>query len=130
MSGTRRSLLRLCRALALLTCLCAPGAGRAQAADPLDVVATTGMVADVVRNVAGEHAKVTQLMGQGVDPHLYKATRSDVTAMLRADMVFYNGLLLEGKLTDALVRVATSGRPVYAVTELVEESYLLEPPEF
>jgi manganese/zinc/iron transport system substrate-binding protein len=107
-----------------------PSGVRAQAGEPLDIVATTGMIADVVRNVAGEHAKVTQLMGQGVDPHLYKATRSAVTAMLRADMVFYNGLLLEGKLTDALVRVATSGRPVNAVTELVEESYLLEPPEF
>ena len=130
MSGIRRSLLRLCYALALVTCLGAPGAARAQADEPLHVVATTGMIADVVRNVAGEHANVTQLMGQGVDPHLYKATRSDVTAMLRADMVFYNGLLLEGKLTDALVRVATSGRPVHAVTELVEESYLLEPPEF
>ena len=123
-------MLRLGGPLALVACLGAPGAARAQADEPLHVVATTGMIADVVRNVAGEHAEVTQLMGEGVDPHLYKATRSDITAMLRADVVFYNGLLLEGKLTDALVRVATSGRPVYAVTELVEESYLLEPPEF
>ena len=124
--GPRRRVLRLCAALAMTACLLgAPSGVRAQAGEPLDIVATTGMIADVVRNVAGEHAKVTQLMGQGVDPHLYKATRSDVTAMLRADMVFYNGLLLEGKLTDALVRVATSGRPVNAVTELVEESFLL-----
>jgi manganese/zinc/iron transport system substrate-binding protein len=123
-------MLHLCGALALMTALGAPGAAQARGDEPLNVVATTGMIADVVRNVAGEHANVTQLMGEGVDPHLYKATRSDVTTMLRADVVFYNGLLLEGKLTDALVRVATSGRPVYAVTELVEESYLLEPPEF
>ena len=128
---SRRRVFRLCAASALTACLFGAAAGaRAQGSEPLDVVATTGMIADVVRNVAGERAQVTQLMGQGVDPHLYKATRSDVTAMLRADMVFYNGLLLEGKLTDALVRVATSGRPVHAVTELVEESYLLEPPEF
>jgi manganese/zinc/iron transport system substrate-binding protein len=123
-------MLLFCAAVGLAACLGAPGAPRAQTPEPLHVVATTGMIADVVRNVAGEHAKVTQLMGEGVDPHLYKATRSDVTTMLRADVVFYNGLLLEGKLTDALVRVATSGRPVYAVTELVDESYLLEPPEF
>ncbi len=97
------------------------------AAEPLKVVATTGMIADVVRRVGGERVAVTQLLGQGVDPHLYKATRSDIAAMLNADVTFYNGLLLEGKMTDAFVRVATSGRPVFAVTELVDEHYLLEP---
>lgn len=101
-----------------------------KAAETIDVVATTGMIGDVVRNVAGERAQVTQLMGAGVDPHLYRATRSDIAKMLGADIVFYNGLLLEGKLTDAFVRVATSGKPVFAVTELIEESYLLEPEEF
>ena len=99
----------------------------ARAAEPLEVVATTGMIADVVREVGGERVRVTQLLGQGVDPHLYKATRSDVAAMLKADVTFYNGLLLEGKMTDAFVRVATSGKPVFAVTELIEESNLIEP---
>ena len=103
------------------------GQAQTAAAEPLKVVVTTGMIGDVVRNVAGDRAKVTQLMGAGVDPHLYKATRSDVAAMLNADITFYNGLLLEGKMTDAFVRVATSGKPVFAVTELIDESYLLEP---
>ena len=102
-AGSRRRVLQLWPALALVIGFFALEGAAARADEPLDVVATTGMIADVVRNVAGEHAAVTQLMGQGVDPHLYKATRSDVTAMLRADLVFYNGLLLEGKLTDALV---------------------------
>ena len=126
MTLTRKALLLM----ALAALAAGPVTAPAHAADPLDVVATTGMIADVGRNVAGERAEVTQLMGEGVDPHLYKATRSDVTRMLRADLVFYNGLLLEGKLTDALVRVATSGKRVAAVTELVDEGYLLEPPEF
>jgi manganese/zinc/iron transport system substrate-binding protein len=124
--GRRQTL----QAIALAALAWAPLAAPAAAEEPLEVVATTGMIADVVRNVAGDRAEITQLMGEGVDPHLYKATRSDVTAMLRADIVFYNGLLLEGKLTDALVRVATSGKPVWAVTEQVDESFLLEPPEF
>src|SRR3546814_15455571 len=47
--------------------------------------------------------------------------------MLNADVTFYNGLLLEGKMTDAFVRVATSGKPVFAVNELIEESYLIAP---
>jgi manganese/zinc/iron transport system substrate-binding protein len=88
------------------------------------------MIGDIVRNVARERAEVTQLMGPGVDPHLYKSTRSDIASMLRADIVFYNGLLLEGKMTDALVRVATSGKPVHAVTELIDEEFLLEPAAF
>lgn len=106
------------------------GAAPAVAQDKLTIVATTGMIADIARQVAGEHAEVTQLMGEGVDPHLYKATRSDITRMLRADIVFYNGLLLEGKLTDALVTVARRGRAVHAVTELVDEGFLLQPDEF
>lgn len=100
------------------------------AAEPLQVVATTAMIGDAVREVAGEAAEVTVLMGEGVDPHLYRATRSDVARMLQADIVFYNGLLLEGKMTDALIRVARSGKPVHAVTELIDESYLLAPPAF
>ena len=94
------------------------------------IAATTGMVADVARAVAGDRAEVVGLMGPGVDPHLYKPTRSDVERLMDADVIFYNGLLLEGKMTDTLVRAATSGKPVHAVTELLDDSYLLEPEEF
>jgi manganese/zinc/iron transport system substrate-binding protein len=96
----------------------------------LAIAATTGMVADSVRTVAGERADVVGLINSGVDPHLYKATRSDIKKIMDADAVFYNGLLLEGKLTDTLIRAASSGKPVHAVTELVDESSLLEPEGF
>mgnify|MGYP003700307527 CR=1 FL=1 len=103
---------------------------RGESPETLLLVATTGMVADAVRAVAGDRADVDALMGPGLDPHLYKPTRSDIAKLLQADGVFYNGLLLEGKMTDALIRAATSGRPVHAVTELIDESQLLEPEEF
>ena len=92
------------------------------------VVCTVGMITDIVRNVAGDYAQVEGIIGEGVDPHLYKPTRSDVVKLSSADVVFYNGLLLEGKMTEVLVRVASSGRPVKAVTELILEDsdYLLE----
>jgi len=96
----------------------------------ITIVATTGMVGDAVRAVAGDRAEVSSLMGSGVDPHLYKPTRTDIARLMNADAVFYNGLLLEGKMTDALIRAATSGKPVFAVTELIDESSLLEPAEF
>ena len=103
------------------------GAGRDY---PYRVAATTGMVSDIVRQVAGDRGEVTSIIGEGVDPHLYVPTRSDVAALMEADIMFYSGLLLEGKMTDTLIRVARSGRPVHAVTELVDESLLLQPEEF
>jgi len=98
--------------------------------EPLRIVATTGMIADMVRNVAGEHAEVVALIKPGVDPHLYKPTRSDAERILNADIIFYNGLLLEGKLTDTLIRAASSGKMVYGVTELLDEADLLEAEDY
>lgn len=96
---------------------------------PYRIVCTVGMVTDIVHRIAGDRARVEGLIGEGVDPHLYQATRSDIASLLAADVVFYNGLMLEGKMADALIKVARK-RPVYAVTELIDESLLLEPPEF
>lgn len=92
------------------------------------VVCSVGMITDVVRSVAGEFAEVEGIIGEGVDPHLYKPTRADVVKLTQADVVFYNGLLLEGKMADVLVRVAGTGKPVRAVTEaiLASTSYLME----
>jgi manganese/zinc/iron transport system substrate-binding protein len=97
---------------------------------PYTVATTVGMVTDIVKQVAGEKGTVTGIVGEGVDPHLYKPTRSDVAALMGADVVFYSGLMLEGKMTDTLVRIARDGKPVFAVTELIDESYLLTPEGF
>jgi manganese/zinc/iron transport system substrate-binding protein len=70
------------------------------------------------------------LMGPGVDPHLYKPTASDVTRLQGADVVFYSGLMLEGRMADLFARIGRDGKKVYAVTESVPEEKLLEPPEF
>jgi|TARA_B110000037_G_scaffold219972_1_gene286450 manganese/zinc/iron transport system substrate-binding protein len=98
--------------------------------EPYRIVATVAMVTDIVRQVAGDRAEVTGLLGEGIDPHLYKPTRTDIGQLLRADVIFYNGLLLEGKMSDALIRAATAGKKVHAVTELIDEGYLLSPEEF
>ena len=86
------------------------------------------MVADIVRNVGGDHVTVDQLMGSGVDPHLHKPTTDDVRRITQADMVFYCGLMLEGKMADSLIKVARR-KPVIAVTEMIDEASLLEPDE-
>ncbi len=95
-------------------------------AAPLEIVATTGMVGDVVRQIAGDKARVTVLMGEGIDPHLYKPTRDDVARLAKADMIFYNGLMLEGKMTDVFNRLSRSGKPVIAVTGQMAPEILLK----
>ena len=96
----------------------------------LRIAATTTMVSDLAESVAGDHAIVTGLMGPGVDPHLYKATASDINTLQSADLILYNGLHLEGRLADLLVKLGRRGKPVYAVTESLPEAKLLEPEEF
>ena len=95
---------------------------------PFRATATVGMVADIVKQVAGDRAEVTNIIGAGVDPHLYNPTRSDVSLLLKSDVIFYAGLLLEGQMSDVLIKVSRR-RPVYAVTELLKESYLIHDPE-
>lgn len=102
--------------------LAAPASAQREAR-PL-ALATTGMVADLVRGVGGEAFTVESLIGEGVDPHLFRPTRSDVARLLRADSVFYTGHRLEGRMTDVLERAAASGRPVLAVAETLPRDRL------
>lgn len=92
------------------------------------VTVTTGMVADLVQNVGGEHVQVTQLMGPGVDPHLFKASQGDIGRIEEADILFYSGLHLEGKMQDIFAKMSEE-KPVVAVTTAIPESDLLADPE-
>ena len=74
------------------------------------VVATTGQIADAVKIIGGEHLQVTNLMGPGVDPHLYKATQSDVSKLDKAEVIFYNGLHLEGQMQDIFNKMAVQAK--------------------
>jgi manganese/zinc/iron transport system substrate-binding protein len=95
----------------------------------INAVTTTGMITDIVVNVGGERIQVTGLMGPGVDPHLYKATAGNVTSLMNADIIIYNGLHLEAQLGDVLEQM--SARSVtLAVADGIDQAYLLAPPEF
>lgn len=94
------------------------------------VTTTVTMVTDLVKNVGGDRIEVHGLMGPGVDPHLYKATAADVSKLSSADVIFYCGLLLEGKMQGIFAAMARTKRYVYAVTEAIPPEQLLEPPEF
>ena len=92
------------------------------------IVTTTGMVGDLALAAAGEQGNVKSLMGSGIDPHLYSPTRGDVIALQGADIVFYNGLHLEGQMTDVLHQLGREGKPVAGVSHPLEaiDGYLME----
>ena len=96
----------------------------------LRVVATTTMVADMVGEIAGDRAEVVGLMGPGVDPHLYKPAATDVTKLSSASVIFYSGLMLEGRMGDLFAKMARQGKQVYAITESLSEDDLMSPAEF
>jgi len=99
---------------------------------PIQVVCTTQQVADIVMNVGGEFVEIDTLMGAGGDPHTYKASAGDVRRFSTADLIFYNGMHLEGRLADQLVQFARR-KPVFPVTAGLQEAddpRLREPEEF
>lgn len=91
----------------------------------LNITTTTGMIADLVENIGQDKVKVQSLMGVGVDPHLYKATQGDMRKLSRADIIFYNGLHLEGKMQNIFEKMARK-RTVIAVTESLSKSNLIK----
>lgn len=113
--------------------MCATGASAVEHQNPgesIRAVATTGMIGDLVRAVGGSRVSVSQLMRPGVDPHLYKPTSADAAALSQADVIFYNGLMLEGRMGGLFERLKSAGRKVFAVAETIPANDLLEPAEF
>ncbi len=94
----------------------------------VEVVCTTGMVADLARHIGGDRVRVTGLMGPGVDPHYYKASQGDLAKLERADLILYNGLSLEGKMQDIFGKMARIKR-IVAVADAVDKAELLQPDE-
>ena len=117
--------------VAVLAVGCGGGeSGEAGAAEgKIQATTTTTMITDLVRQIGGDKVEVTGLMGPGVDPHLYRASQGDVAALRDADVVFYNGLFLEGQMGDILVKTGQQ-TPTVQVTEGIPEQDLLESPQY
>lgn len=119
---------RIARFLSLVSCLALLTTGCESKSQfknkSIQVVCTTGMVADLVRNIGGSHVEVQQLMKAGVDPHLYKASPGDIRLLTEADIICYSGHHLEGKMSDILSKLNKSQRSV-AVAEAIDVKSLL-----
>ncbi|MFO7573077.1 MAG: zinc ABC transporter substrate-binding protein [Gaiellaceae bacterium] len=111
-------------AAVLVVAACGSGGRDAAADGVIEVVATTGMVADAAERVGGERVSVRSLMGPGIDPHLYKASEGDLRRIEGADVILYNGLHLEAKMADVLEEIGESGRVTRAIAEAIPRSRL------
>jgi len=89
----------------------------------LNVITTTSMITDLVKNIGGNHINLQGLMGSGVDPHLYKASAGDVTKLTNADIIFYNGLHLEGKLVDIFEKM--KNKKTVAISNILDKNTLI-----
>jgi len=98
--------------LALLTCAGCQPSTRFQTTDKIKIVATTGMLADLANNIGGDQVEVIALMGSGVDPHLYRPTAGDVNRIAQADLVFFGGLHLEGRMGHVFETLAAKSLDV------------------
>jgi len=88
------------------------------------IVVTTSIIGDAIEHIVGDSAQVIKLMGPGVDPHAYKATPRNVQDLSRADIIFYNGLHLEGKMADVLAKFSKR-KPVFAASDGIDTAQYL-----
>ncbi|NMH70440.1 zinc ABC transporter solute-binding protein [Bacillus sp. RO3] len=91
--------------------------------DKIVVTTTIGQIGDAVEHIGGEHVEVHSLMGPGVDPHLYKAKQSDIGKLQEADIIFYNGLHLEGKMLEIFEKM-NKEKPTYAIADSIPKDKL------
>lgn len=92
----------------------------------LRVTATVGMAADLVRRVGGDRIEVRQLMGSGVDPHLYKATRDDIRELMSSELIVSVGLMLEGRMEETIRRLSERQRVLVLGASIPQELLLVE----
>ncbi|KMJ57715.1 manganese transporter [Bacillus sp. LL01] len=96
--------------------------------DTLKVTTTIAQIGDIVKNVGGDKVQVESLMGPGIDPHLYQASQGDLRKLSDADIIFYNGLRLEGRMGDILNKMSND-KPTIAVAETIPTNLLLNDEE-
>ncbi|HEX2394320.1 MAG TPA: zinc ABC transporter substrate-binding protein [Bacteroidales bacterium] len=104
--------------------------GKNNQSNKLNVVATTSLIRELVSEIGGNAIEVRGLMGAGVDPHLYKASEGDVNLLFNADIVFYSGLHLEGKMQDIFEKMDRQGIRIVAISDTIPRDSLISSANF
>ena len=110
---TRRHVVSLTIAAAAIAAAAGlvPGRGQNKSPDRPRAVATFSILGDLVRNVGGERVELVSLVGPNGDVHVYAPTPGDVKTIAAANIVFVNGLGLEGWI-DRLITASATRAPV------------------
>lgn len=116
-----KKILFLCFAIILTSCNTKPKKEN----DKLNVVTTTTMITDLVKNIGGDKIKLQGLMGSGIDPHLYRASEGDVSKLFNADVIIYNGLHLEGKLEDVFEKMKHQNKKTIVIADAIGKNNLI-----
>lgn len=96
----------------------------------LKVVTTTTMITDLLQQLGGDQIEVQGLMGAGVDPHYYKASQGDVSKLTEADIIFYNGLHLEGSMAKVLDNMSKTNKNTVPLADFIPKNELISNPDF
>ena len=120
----KKMVVLMLSAMVLVLAACSSNEAGNTENDQLKVTTTIAQIADGIEHIGGEHVEVNSLMGPGTDPHLYKATQSDISLLQDADLIMYNGLHLEGKMLEVLEKMGEK-TTVVAVGDSLEPSNLL-----
>jgi len=97
----------------------------AYAQQKIKIVTTIGQISNVTEIIGGDYVQAHGLMGAGVDPHLYKASESDVEKLSSSQMIFYNGLNLEAKMGEIFSRMGGARRTVAVTSEIASDLLLV-----
>ena len=98
--------------------------------EKLNVVATIAMITDILKNVGGDRIDITGIIGEGIDPHVYKPTARDTKTLKEADLIFYNGLHLEVRITGSVLDKMKDKTKAVAVADDIDRSLLRKTSEF
>ena len=90
----------------------------------INVVATTPMIGEFVRNVGGDNINLTVLMPPEADPHSYEPAPQDAGTIADADLVFYTGLMYEPSPLVELLENSVCGSE--ALAEVGESVFPIE----
>lgn len=89
------------------------------------ITTTTTMLKDLIQTIGGDKVEVINLMGEGVDPHLYNASAGDIEKLSKADLIVYGGLHLEGKMGDIFGRLSSTGKNVLSVGDELDKNLIM-----
>jgi zinc/manganese transport system substrate-binding protein len=90
-----------------------------QAAEKISVVTSFSILADMTREVGGEHIELTNLVDADADAHVYEPSADDAKALLRADLIVANGLGFEPWLERLLASSEPKGKRIDASAGVV-----------